>query len=170
MQAERDTFALKTVWSALESSDALAEYATCRKRLAKHSSYETVLAAREAFAAWYDGFHQRLSNDTKGWWGDYSMKCMLDVPCNLGLPSLGAPVQLFPDVVLARWPVRCPAYVAGLRKLLKPQYKTKKLSADLKYKLLMRVHAKLSARLGAQHHSVSTTLAQLCWQERQKKM
>ena len=157
------------MWSTLESSDTLAEYATCRKRLANHSSYETVLAAREAFTVWYDDFNQRLSNVTKGWWGAYSMKCVLDVPCILGLPSLGAPVQLFPDAVLARWPVRCPAYLAGLRKLLKPQYKTTRLSNDLKYKLRMRVHAKLSARLGAQHHSVSTTLAQLCWRKRQNK-
>ena len=104
-----------------------------------------MLAAREAFTVWYDDFNQRLSNVTKGWWGAYSMKCVLDVPCNLGLPSLGAPVQLFPDAVLARWPVRCPAYLAGLRKILKPQYKTTRLSNDLKYKLLMRVHAKLSA-------------------------
>ena len=50
---------------------------------------------------------------------------------------------------------------------MKPKYRTKVMNANLKYKVLMYVHAKLAKRLGAAHHSVSSTQAQICWQKSQ---
>ena len=76
---------------------------------------------------------------------------------------------MFPDAVLSRWPVGCPAYKPGLKKVLKPAYKKAVLKAGLKYKLLMYVHAKMSKRLGAATHRVPSTLAALCWDKRAKK-
>lgn len=166
MQANRDMHAFKMVWKALEADDTLTKYFMHRKVLATDTSKNTVLQAREAFAAWYDSFYHYMSNNTKGWWGDYPMKCILDVPCTSGLRCLRDSEPVFPDMVLSRWPVRCPAYKAGLQALLKMRYKRNALGADLKYKLLMRAHAEISRRLGAQHHCVATTLAQLCWQKR----
>ena len=66
-------------------------------------------------------------------------------------------------------PVNCPGYKTGVKKLLKPKYRTKVMNANLKYKVLMYVDAKLAKRLGAAHHSVSSTLAQMCWQKRRAK-
>ena len=60
-------------------------------------------------------------------------------------------------------------YTTGVKKLVKPKYRMKVMNANLKYKVLMYVHAKLAKRLGAAHHSVSSTLAQMCWQKRQGK-
>ncbi len=76
--------------------------------------------------------------------------------------------QTRPDAVLSIWPVNCPAYTPAVRKLLRRPYKQKTLRADLKHKLLMCIHARLSKRLGAHTHGVPSTLAQLCWQRRQK--
>ena len=44
----------------------------------------------------------------------------------------------------------------------------KAMNGKLKYKVLMYVHAKLAKKLGAAHHSVSSTLAQICWQKREE--
>ena len=107
-----------------------------------------------------------MDNHTKGWFGDYAMKCILDVGTNCIIKATKDNRQVFPDAVLSKWPVNCPAYKTGVKKLLKPKYRTKVMNANLKYKVLMYVYAKLAKRLGAAHHSVSSTLAQMCWQTR----
>ena len=97
------------------------------------------------------------------------MKCILDVGTNCSIKATKDNRQVFPDALLSKWPVNCPAYKTGVKKLLKPKYRTKVMNANLKYKVLMYVHAKLAKRLGAAHHSVSSTLAQMCWQKREEK-
>ena len=69
MQANRDMHAFKMVWKALEADDTLTKYFMRRKVLATDTSKNTVLQAREAFAAWYDSFYNYISNNTKCWWG-----------------------------------------------------------------------------------------------------
>jgi len=110
-----------------------------------------------------------MDSHTKGWFGDYAMKCILDVGTNCTIKATKDNRQVFPDALLSKWPVNCPGYKTGVKKLLKPKYRTKVMNANLKYKVLMYVHAKLAKRLGAAHHSVSSTLAQMCWQKRQDK-
>ena len=98
------------------------------------------------------------------------MKCILDVGTNCTIKATKDNRQVSPGPVLSKWPVRWPAYKIGVKKLLKPKYRTKSMNANLKYKILMYVHAKLSSRLGAAHHSVSITLAQMCWQTREENI
>ena len=97
------------------------------------------------------------------------MKCLLDVGCNATMRGIEDGQQVFPDVVLSKWPVKCPAYKTGLRQLLKKSYRASPLRAKVKYNLLMHVHAMMSKKLGAATHRVSSTLAQLCWQKRHKR-
>eukprot|EP00972_Heterocapsa_arctica_P069110 10211440-Heterocapsa_arctica.AAC.1 len=78
--------------------------------MSEDTSQVAACRAREAFAAWYDNFYQYIDDRTTGWWGHYAMKCILDVPCNSSLPVLGDTGVLFPDAVLSRWPIHCPAY------------------------------------------------------------
>ena len=118
------------------------------------------------FERWYDCFYDHMDNHTKGWFGDYAMKCILDVGTNCTIKATKDNRQVFPDALLSKWPVNCPGYKTGVKKLLKPKYRTKVMNANLKYKVLMYVDAKLAKRLGAAHHSVSSTLAQMCWQKR----
>ena len=107
-----------------------------------------------------------MRQHTKGFWGDYTFKILLDVACNMSLPSIQDSDPVCPDGVLSRWPIDCPAYKPGLALLLKPQHKRKKLSRCVKLQLLMYVHQVLSRRLGAKNHNLSSTTAQLCWQLR----
>ena len=101
--------------------------------------------------------------------GDYAMKCILDVGLNCMIKATKDNRQVSPAAVLSKWPVNCPAYKTGVKKLLKPKYRTKVMNANLKNKVLMYVHAKLAKRLGAAQHWVSSTLAQMCWEKRQDK-
>ena len=169
-QAKRDMHVFTAVWAALCKDESAATYMKQRQRCSSTCwKQKDVEAAREAFERWYDCFYEHMGNHTKGWFGDYAMKCMLDVGTNCTIRATKDNRQLFPDAVLSKWPVNCPAYKTGVKKLLKPKYRTKLMNANLKYKVLMYVHAKLSKRLGAAHHSVSSTLAQICWQQRQDK-
>ena len=161
------------MWQALESDDTLAKYLKSRRGLSQDKSRAArvkVAQAREAFGTWYDSFYQYLRSNTKGWWADYAMKCVLDGLCNVGLPSIGDPAQIFSDTVLSRWPINCPAYSPGIKNLLKEQYKQCRLTADRKHQLLMLIHARLASKLGAHTYRLCGTLAQLqCWQERAEK-
>ena len=94
------------------------------------------------------------------------MKCILDVGCTVTLHLLRDKRQVFPDAVLSRWPVNCPAYAAGLKNLLKRSYTGAAMKRSLKHKLL-RVQCVVAKRLGGNPpHCVPSTLAQLCWQKR----
>ena len=82
-QANRDLHVFKTIWSALEKDNTLRAYYNCRKALAHDSASQPIVAARNAFASWYASFYDHLKHHTKGWFGDYAMKCILDVGCGV---------------------------------------------------------------------------------------
>ena len=168
LKANRDIQVFKTIWSALEKDGTLQAYYNCRQALSHDSASQPVVAARNAFASWYDSFYDHLTHHTKGWFGDYAMKCILDVGCSVTLHLIRDKRQVFPDEVLSRWPVNCPAYAAGVKKLLKRSYKGAAMKRSLKQKLLMHVHCVVSKKLGGNPpQTLASTLAQLCWQKRQ---
>ena len=169
LKADRDIQAFKAIWAALQKNDKLATYYKRRQSLSHDSASQLVVVARDAFGDWYDSFYEHMTTNTKGWFGDYAMKCILDVGCNATLYGIKDSRQVFPDAVLSRWPVNCPAYTQGIKKLLKSSYKNAVIRQSLKYKLLMHVHCTLSKKLGAATHRVPSTLAQLCWQKRQAR-
>ena len=136
------------------------------KKLSADHTFEAYDKARTTFAAFYDAFDAHMHNHTSGFWGDYSFKLLLDVACNISLPSIRDSAPVCPDGVLSRWPIACPAYGPALKLLLKPSYKKLTINKVLKRQLLMRVHFVLSERLGANNHNLSSTTAQLCWQKR----
>ena len=170
LKANRDVHAFKAVWSALQKDDKLATYYKRRKVLSHDGASQPVVAARDAFGAWYDSFYEHVTHHTKGWCGEYAMKCILDVGCNATVHGITDGRQVFPDEVLSRWPVNCPGYGTGLQKVLKREYKSTVMRANLKYKLLMHLHSVLSKKLGAATHRVPSTLAQLCWQKRRTRV
>ena len=170
-KAERDILAFKIVWDgitagATQPGELLNEYFESRKKLSSAHTFEAYDKARTTFAAFYDAFDAHIQNHTSGFWGDYSFKLLLDVACNISLPSIRDSEPVCPDGVLSRWPCACPAYGPALRLLLKPSYKKLTINKILKRQLLMRVHSVLSERLGANNHNLSSTTAQLCWQKR----
>ena len=168
LKANRDIQVFKTIWSALEKDGTLQAYYNCRQELSHDSASQPVVAARIAFATWYDSFYDHLKRHTKGWFGDYAMKCILDVGSCVTLHHIRDKRNVFPDEVFSRWPVNCPAYAGGLKKLLTRTYKGKYMKTDLKQKLLMHVHCVVSKKLGGNPpHSLPSTLAQLCWKKRQ---
>ncbi len=167
-QAKRDMHVFTTVWAALCIDESAASHMKQRQRCSSTCwKQKDVDAAREAFERWYDGFYDHMDNHTKGWFGDYAMKCILDVGTNCTIKATNDNMQVFPGALVSKWPVNCPAYKTGVKKLLKPEYRMKVMNAKLKFKVLMYVHAKLAKKLGAAHHSVSSTLAQICWQKRE---
>ena len=167
LRANRDIHAIKHIWSALEKDGTLQAYYSCRQALSHDSASQPVVAARNAFATWYDSFYDHLKHHTKGWFGDYAMKCILDVGCTVTLHSIGDTRPVFPDEVLSRWPVNCPAYSAGLKNLLTRSYKDASMKKSLKHKLLMHVHSVVARKLGGNPPPcLASTLAQLCWQQR----
>ena len=169
-KAARDMHVFKAAWVALCKDESAAEYMKQRRCCAsKGWSAENVDAARAAFERWYHSFYTHMDSHTNGWFGDYAMKCILDVGTNCTIKATTDGRHVFPDAVLSTWPVNCPAYTTGVKKLLRPKYRTRPMKRVLKYKVLMYVHARLAKRLGAAHHSVSSTLAQICWQKRQAK-
>lgn len=170
-KAQRDVLVFKIIWQgitagAAQPGEALTEYFKCRKQLSTDHTFEAYQRARAAFATFYDGLDAHMHSHTKGVWGDYTSKLLLDVACNVSLTSIKDNSPVCPDGILSRWPVHCPAYGPALKRLLKRVHKKKKLHTTLRRQLLMRVHAHVSARLGANNHNLSTTLAQLCWQKR----
>jgi len=168
LKASRDIQAFKTIWSALEKDDTLQTYYKCRQALSHDSASQPVVAARDAFASWYDSFHDHLTRHTKGWFGDYAMKRILDVGCSVTLHGIRDNRRVFPDEVLSKWPVDCPAYAAGLEKLLTSSHKGAAMEKSLKHKLLMHVHRTVSKKLGGSPPPcLPSTLAHLCWQKLQ---
>ena len=168
-RANRDVHVFKAVWAALCQDGTATAYLIARQRCSTTCwKGEEVEAARAAFAAWYDSFCSHMAANTRGWFGDYAMKCILDVGCNCSIHST-KDSQVFPDALLSKWPVSCPSYSAGLRNVLKPKFRTKSRNRKLKYKCLMYLHAVLSKKLGGPGtHRVPCTLAQLCWKKRQR--
>ena len=166
-KANRDIQVFKTIWSALVKDDTLQSYYESRVALTKDSAYQPVMAARESFAAWYDSFYSHLKRHTKGWFGDYAMKCLLDVGCAVTLQKIQDKRAVFPNEVLSKWPIGCPAYAKGVKKLMKPAYKGKTLNKGLKRNLLMHVHSVVSKKIGGNPPlSLPATLAHLCWEKR----
>ena len=170
-KAARDILAFRIVWDgisvgATQPGALLSKYFESRKKLSADHSYEAYRKARATFAAFYDAFDAHLRKYTCGFWGDYSFKLLLDVACNISLPSIADNDPVCPDGVLSRWPIDCPAYGPALKLLLKPYYKRLAMRKGLKRQLLLRVHFLLSERLGANTHNLSSTAAQLCWQKR----
>ena len=170
-KASRDVMAFQILWEgitagAAQPGEALSEYFACRQKLSDDHTLEAYQQARKAFAAFFDSFHAYMHNHTRGFWGDYTFKILLDVACNISLPSIKDKCAVCPDGVLSRWPIECPAYAPAIKRVLKPTYKNLMLSKYLKHHLLMRIHFILSARLGAKHHNLPSTMAQLCWQKR----
>ena len=170
-KAERDILAFKIVWDgitagATQPGELLDEYFEARKKLSADHTFEAYAKARTTFAAFYDAFNAHMHNHTSGFWGDYSFKILLDVACNISLPSIKDSDPVCPDGVLSRWPIACPAYGPALKLLLKPSYKKLTNKNVFNRKILMRVHFVLSRRLGANKHNLSSTGAQLCWQKR----
>ena len=107
-----------------------------------------------------------MHSHTSGFWSDSSFKILLDVACNISLPSIKDSDPVCPDGVLSRWPIACPAYGPALKLLLKPSYKKLTNNKVLKRLVLTRAHFVLPERLGANNHNLSSTAAQLCWQKR----
>ena len=168
LQANRDIHVFRTIWSALEKDNTLQAYYNCRRELSRDNAAQQVVAARNAFASWYDSFYDHIATHTKGWFSDYVMKCILDVGCSVTLHHIPDRRTVFPDEVLSKWPVNCPAYGPGLKKLLTRSYKGAPMKRGLKHKLLMHVHCVVSKKLGGNPpHWLSSTLAQLCWEKRQ---
>ena len=172
-KAKRDILAFKIVWDgitagATQPGDRLTQYFKCRKALSVDHTFKACDKTRTAFAAFYDAFDLHMHTHTKGWWGHYSFKIMLDVACCMSLPSLNDSDPVFPDAVLSRWPINCPAYRPALKQLLKPKFQKQLHDTVLKRQLLMHVHCVLSRRLGAHIHNFASTTAQLCWQKRSK--
>ena len=88
--------------------------------------------------------------------------------CNATVAGIKDKRQVFPDEVLSRWPVNCPAYAAALKRLLTRAYKGAAMKRSLKQKMLMHVHCVVAKKLGGNPpHCVPSTLAQLCWQKRE---
>jgi len=167
-QAVRDVHVFRAVYAALGKNDSVKVYMKQRRACATSGwTASSVVAARAAFQGWYASFYEHMVSHTKGCFGDYAMKCILDVGTNTTIKATGDTKSVFPDAVLSAWPVNCPAYTSGIKRLLKRQCKNKAIKMHLKYTLLLFVHARMSKRLGAAHHSVSSTLAQLCWEKRQ---
>jgi len=182
-KAKRDVLAFKIVWEgitagatqpggktagATQPGDRLTQYFKCRKALSVDHTFKACDKARTAFAAFYDAFDLHMQTHTKGWWGQYSFKIMLDVACYMSLPSIKDNDSVFPDAVLSRWPINCPAYTPALKQLLKPKFQKELQKKALKRQLLMHVHRVLSHRLGANIHNFASTTAQLCWEKRSK--
>ena len=42
-------------------------------------------------------------------------------------------VRKVQDALLSKWPIQCPAYGGGLRRMVKPKFKKKRFSADMKF-------------------------------------
>jgi len=166
-QAKTDMRVFTTVWAALCKDESAATYMKQRRRCSSTCwKQKDVDAARQAFRRWYDCFYDYMNCLTKGWFGDYAMKRILEVGANCTIKATNDNMQVFPDALVSKWPVNCPAYKTGVEKLLKPEYRRMAMSAELKFKVMMYVHAKLAKKLGAAHHSVSSTLAQICRQRR----
>jgi hypothetical protein len=169
-KASRDLHVFKAVWKAICRDDTASNYLLAHQRCSTTcwQAY-AIKDAREAFAKWYDSFYDYMSANTRGWFNDYAMKCILDVGTNCSINSTNSS-PVFPDALLSRWPVNCPAYSASLKRMFKPTFKKKPLRADMKFKCLMYYHAVLSKKLGGPGtHRVPCTLAHLCWQKRSKK-
>ena len=166
-QAYRDMHVFRCAWDAITQDTTPQRYLKALQRCYTTGwEQDAIEAGRLAFAQWYDGFYDYMSTHTKGWFSDYAMKCILDVGCQCRISSSKGST-VFPDVLLSRWPVNCPAYRPALVKMLKPKFKKKKFGQKIKLKSLMYVHAVLSKELGGPGtHCVSTTLAHLCWQKR----
>ena len=166
-KANRDIQVFKTIWAAMVKDDTLQSYYECRMALAHDSAYQPVIAAREAFAAWYNSFYSYPKRHTKGWFGDYAMKCLLDVGCAVTLHNIQDKRTVFPDEVLSKWPISCPAYAKGINKLLKPTHQGNALNKNVKRKLLMHIHCVVSKKIGGNPAlSLPSTLAHLCWEKR----
>ena len=166
-RATRDSYVFRAVWSALCKDNTTDAYLKARQRCSTTCwQGPDVQIARDAFAAWYDSFYNHLKQNTCGWFNDYAMKCILDVGCNCSI-KLTMDSQVFPDALVSKWPVNCPAYAKGIKRLFKPQVTNRCLSSNMKYKCLMYIHAVLSKKLGGPGvHRLPSTLAQLCWQKR----
>jgi hypothetical protein len=166
-QAYRDMHGFRCAWIAITQDTTPQTYIKALQRCCTTGwKADAIEAGRLAFAQWYDNFYDYMSKHTKGWFGDYAMKLILDVGCQCRIYSSNGST-VFPDVLLSRWPVNCPAYRGAVVKMLKPKFKKKKFSKNVKWKSLMYVHAVLSKELGGPGtQCVPTTLAQLCWQKR----
>ena len=169
-KAFRDLHVFKCAWDAITQDTTLQTYLKALQWCCTTCwTADAIKAGRIAFGQWYDNFHSYMSSHTRGWFGDYAMKCILDVGCQCRLHSSHGST-VFPDPLLSRWPVQCPAYKAAMVPMLKPKFKKRAFKKHLKWKSLMYVHAVVSKHLGGPGtHCVSTTLAQLCWQKRAKK-
>ena len=165
-RAARDVHVFKAVWTALCEDVTADTYLAAHQRCSTTCwQGEEVKAARASFAAWYDSLYNHIN--TRGWFNDYAMKCILDVGCNCSINATKGS-EVFPDALLSKWPVNCPAYSAGVRDVLKPEFRGQRLNRNLKHKYLMYLHAVLSKKLGGPGtHRVPSTLAQLCWKKRQ---
>ena len=166
-RATRDVHVFKIVWTALCKDNTTDAYLKARQRCSTTCwQGPDVQIARDAFAAWYDSFYDHLKQNSRGWFNDYAMKCILDVGCNCSI-KLTKDLQVFPDALVSKWPMNCPAYAKGIRNLLKPRVRNLRLSSTIKYKCLMYIHAVLSKKLGGPGvHRLPSTLAQLCWKKR----
>ena len=166
-RAVRDVHVFKVVWTALCKDNTAEAYLKARQQCSTTCwQGPAIRIARDSFAAWYDSFYNHLKQNTRGWFNDYAMKCILDVPCNCSIKlTMGSPV--FPDTLMSKWPVNCPAYAKGIKNLFKTNVRNRRLNRNMKYKCLMYIHSVLSKKLGGPGvHRLSSTLAQLCWKKR----
>ena len=82
-QAKWDMHVFTTVWAALCKYESAATYMKQRQRCSSTCwKQKDVDAARGAYERWYDCFYDHMDNHTKGGFGDYAMKCILDVGTN----------------------------------------------------------------------------------------
>ena len=102
-QAKRDMHVFTTVWAALCKDESAATYMKQRQRCSSTCwKQKDVDAAREAFEGWYDCFYKHMGKHTKCWFGDYAMKCILDVGTNCTIKATKDNRQVFLDAVLSK--------------------------------------------------------------------
>ena len=104
--------------------------------------------SRDFFKAALRQFQQNLSNVQKGMFGDYLVKCMLDVVVMSGAVVAGT---------ISAWPSRCPAYLSAIPKFYPG------IPADRWFLAFCHWHQFLRA---TRNMSFPAALAQLCWNER----
>ena len=127
-KAFRDMHVFKCAWHAITQDTTPQTYLKALQRCCTTCwKADAIEAGRVAFAQWYDSFYGYMSNHTKGWFGDYAMKLILDVGCQCRIYSSNGST-VFPDALLSRWPVNCPAYKGALVKMLKPKFRKQAFS------------------------------------------
>ena len=87
-KADRDVHVFQSVWTAMCKDNTAKAHVAAHQRCSTTCwQQRQVQAARAAFAEWYNSFYKHMTENTKGYFSDYSMKCILDVGCNCSIQA-----------------------------------------------------------------------------------